>query len=415
MRNKKVMWVVAVLFLLPIATKAQGVGDNIESLQSVLDNLYTEMLPMCKDLISVGRSIAGFAALFYIASRVWKNIANAEPIDFYPLFRPFCLGFCIVNFMSVVSVINGVLQPTVTGTRQLVTGSDEAIKVLLAMKEAAIKETDPYKMYVGVNGVGDKDKWYRYTHDDQDPQSQHWWDAIGNDVKFAAAKASYNFRNSIKEWMSEVLHVLFEAAALCINTIRTFQLIVLAILGPLVFGISVFDGFAHTLSAWLAKYINIFLWLPVANVFGAIIGKIQENLLKIDLSQIKDTGDTFFSPADTGYLVFMIIGIIGYFTVPSMSNFIVNAGGGSMASKVTSTVVSGASMAGGVAGAAAARASQGVSNIADMKQHYQQGRDGSAAGSGVSGAIGRTMGHFLASRLSGDSGKSSPSGGDQAS
>lgn len=77
----------------------------------------------------------------------------------------------------------------------------------------------------------------------------------------------------------EVLQVLFEAAALCINTIRTFYLIILAILGPIVFGLAVFDGFQHTLTVWLAKYINVFLWLPVSNIFGAIIGKVQENML----------------------------------------------------------------------------------------------------------------------------------------
>ena len=105
-------------------------------------------------------------------------------------------------------------------------------------------------------------------------------------------------------------------------------MIVLAILGPLVFGIAVFDGFQHTLTVWIARYINIFLWLPVANIFGGIIGKIQENMLKVDLHQIATNGDTFFSTTDTAYLIFMIIGIIGYFTVPSVANYIVHAGGG---------------------------------------------------------------------------------------
>lgn len=73
---------------------------------------------------------------------------------------------------------------------------------------------------------------------------------------------------------------------------RTFNLIILAILGPLVFGLSVVDGFGHTLKHWLARYINVFLWLPVANIFGAVIGKIQENMLVIDLQQVNSNGDT---------------------------------------------------------------------------------------------------------------------------
>ncbi|MEO7044496.1 MAG: conjugative transposon protein TraJ [Ferruginibacter sp.] len=314
-----------------------GFADEIKSLQQVLEQLYTEMLPLCSKLIGVGRGIAGFAATWYIASRVWRHIANVEPIDFYPLFRPFVLGFAVIIFPAVIGMINGVMNPTVTGTAAMVNDSNKAIAVLLQKKEEAIKKTDVWKMYVGETGSGDRDKWYKYTHPGDDPDDEGVFEGIGNDIKFAMAKASYNFRNSIKQWMSEVLRVLFEASSLCINTIRTFYLIVLAILGPLVFGIAVFDGFQHTLTVWIARYINIFLWLPVANIFGSIIGKIQENMLKIDIAQVQDYGDTFFSSTDTAYLIFMIIGIVGYFTVPSVANYIVQAGGGNtLLYKVTS-------------------------------------------------------------------------------
>lgn len=314
------------IILMPSLAGAQdGVADQVRSLQGVLDDLYGEMLPLSGRLISVGRGIAGFAATWYIASRVWGHIARAEAVDFYPLFRPFVLGFAVLIFPSVIALINGVMQPTVTATAAMVTDSNEAVAQLLKMKEEAITQTPYWQMYVGESGSGDREKWYKYYFEDD---REGLLETIGNDIKFAMAKASYNFRASIKQWMSEVLQVLFEAAALCINTIRTFNLIVLAILGPLVFGLAVFDGFQHTLTVWIARYLNIFLWLPVANIFGGIIGKIQENMLKIDLSQIAESGDTFFSTADTAYLVFLVIGIIGYFTVPGVANYIIHAGGG---------------------------------------------------------------------------------------
>jgi conjugative transposon TraJ protein len=321
--------ILAGIALMPeiIIAQTGGVAGEIKSLQQVLEQLYADMLPLCSKLIGVGRGIAGFAATWYIASRVWRHIANAEPINFYPLFRPFVIGFAVIIFPSVIAMINGVMSPTVTGTAAMVTDSNKAIEELLKQKENAIKKTDVWQMYVGENGVGDRDKWYQYTHQNRDPVDEGFFASIGNDIKFAMAKASYNFRNAIKQWMSELLQVLFEAAGLCINTLRTFYLIVLAILGPLAFGIAVFDGFQHTLTIWIARYINVFLWLPVANIFGSIIGKIQENMLKIDIAQVQNYGDTFFSPTDTAYLIFMIIGIVGYFTVPSVANHIVHAGG----------------------------------------------------------------------------------------
>ena len=316
----------------PVIADAQMV-NRIRSLHEVLETLYDDMMPLCSRLIGVGRGIAGFAATWYIAAKVWGHIARAEAIDFYPLFRPFVLGFAIVIFPSVIAMINGLMKPTVTGTAQMVKDSDAAVAQLLKMKEAAIKTTAYWQMYVGEDGHGDRKKWYKYNYGDK---REGWIKSVGNDIRFAFAKFGYNLRNSIKQWMSEVLKVLFEAAALCIDTIRTFYLIVLAILGPLVFGIAVFDGFQHTLTVWIARYLNIFLWLPVANIFGGIMGKIQENMLKEDLQQIATNGDTFFSTTDTAYLIFMVIGIIGYFTVPSVANYIINAGGGNaLLQKVT--------------------------------------------------------------------------------
>jgi len=317
------------LLMTPVCCLAQnsGVADDIRSLHTVLDQLYTDMLPLCSDMIDIGRGIAGFAAMWYIAARVWRHIINAEPIDFYPLFRPFVLGFAILVFPSVIAMINGVMQPTVTGTTAIVENSDKAIAALLKQKEEAIKKTIYWQMYVGQSGEGDYDKWYKYEFD-EDVSEENWFESIGNGIRFMAAKYSYRIRNSIKEFIATWLKVLFEAASLCINTIRTFVLIVMTVLGPMVFGLAVFDGFQRTLMMWLARYVNAFLWLPVANIFGAIIGKIQENMLKIDIGQIEEYGDTLFSATDMAYMIFMIIGIIGYFAVPSVANYIVHVGGG---------------------------------------------------------------------------------------
>lgn len=396
---KKAAIAVVVGMIMPFISHAQ-LADDMNGMHGVLEQLYDEMMPLCGQLIGVGQGLAGFAAMWYIASRVWRHLANAEPIDFYPLFRPFVIGFCVLIFPSVLGLINGVMKPTVTATAAMVEGSNKAIEVLLQKKEEAIKQTDVWQMYVGESGGGDRDKWYKYTHDGEDPSGEGFFDGIGNDIKFAMSKASYNFRNSIKEWMSEVLRVLFEAASLCIDTLRTFQLVVLAILGPLVFGIAVFDGFQHTLTVWLARYINIFLWLPVANIFGSIIGKIQEKMLELDISQVQEHGDTFFSRTDMAYLVFMIIGIVGYFTVPSVANYIVHAGGGgALGQKVTSLFGTTSRTTVNTTRAAAGMAADAMGNAASRMWQ-------SMAGSGVSNPYfneGNNSGGYMQDKLKGNS------------
>ncbi len=383
MKRKIIYTGIGLLLLLqmPLFSHAQGVATSLKGMQPVLDDVYSQMLPLCSKLIDAARGIAGFGALAFIASRVWRQIANAEPLEFYPLLRPFALGMAIMLFPGVIALMNGILQPVVTATGDMVQDSNAAITALLKQKENAVKNSAAYQMYQGSDGNGDQDKWYKYTHpNDPDGSSQGVFDGIGNDVKFWMDKQSYNFRNSIKQWMSEVLEVLYAASSLCINTIRTFFLIVLAILGPLVFGLSVFDSFQQSLNQWIARYVNIFLWLPIANIFGSIIGKVQQNMLKLDISQIQSSGDTFFSSTDTAYLIFLLIGIIGYFSVPTAANFIVHAhGGNGMMQRVNSVSFGTVSSTVGVGSAAASaigsRAMNGLSNLINAPNDFKEGYD----------------------------------------
>ena len=54
------------------------------------------------------------------AYRVWQSLARAEPIDVFPLLRPFALGICIMFFPTIVlGTLNSILSPVVTGTHRI--------------------------------------------------------------------------------------------------------------------------------------------------------------------------------------------------------------------------------------------------------------------------------------------------------
>ena len=96
---------------------------DFDNLHQVLRNLYQEMMPLCGDMIGVAKGIAGLGALFYVAYRVWKALASAEPIDVFPLLRPFAIGLCVMFFPTVVlGTINAVMSPVVQGTHAILEG-----------------------------------------------------------------------------------------------------------------------------------------------------------------------------------------------------------------------------------------------------------------------------------------------------
>ena len=88
---------------------------DFDNLHQVLRVLYDEMMPLCSNMTGVAKGIAGLGALFYVAAKVWQSLARAEPIDVYPLLRPFALGLCIMFFPTfVLGTINSGerVQPT---------------------------------------------------------------------------------------------------------------------------------------------------------------------------------------------------------------------------------------------------------------------------------------------------------------
>jgi len=363
---QKAAILVAAATLLPLLSHAQGVAADLQSLQGVLNNLYNQMLPMCSQVIGIGQGIAGFAALWYIAVRVWKHLAAAEPIDFYPLLRPFVIGFCIMSFPAVLALINGVMSPTVTATAAMVSNSNQAVQTMLNNDQQNMNTQNQGS----TNLNGDPDKWYQYSHPDNST-------ATGTNASPIADQFSgWGFKNMIRKAIAELLDILFEAAALCIDTIRTFKLIVLAILGPLCFGLSVFDGFQNTLKQWLARYINVYMWLPIANIFGAIIAQIQANMIQV--VQTNSGTSNAFGDTNTAYLIFMVIAIVGYFTVPGIANYIINVGNHPLFSKTTAlasmAISAGANAAGQSMGGA------GGSSIADSMSSTNNG-PGSSGGS----------------------------------
>ncbi|GAB3366164.1 hypothetical protein GCM10027566_37420 [Arachidicoccus ginsenosidivorans] len=160
---------------------------------------------------------------------------------------------------------------------------------------------------VGATSSGSPDQWAQYEQPDDSGQPKGF---LGNAFSF------FRIKEMFISFIKDFLEMLYAVAGLAIDTIRTFYLIVLVIIGPLVLGLATFDGFHHTLSHWVSRNINVFMWLPVANIFGAISSKILE------LMTVDDNVNTF------AYLIFMVISIVGYTTVPSVAGYIMQAGGG---------------------------------------------------------------------------------------
>lgn len=319
---------------------------HFSSLHKILRSLYEKMSPLCDDIATFATAVAGLGALLYISYRVWQALSRADAIDVFSLLRPFVIGLCIIGFRPIViNSINGILSPLVVGTNRMLQEQLMDMKQLQEMKDRLQWETDVRKMTLGyVDPNADYDKELRELGLDVSTQSIM-------DVLYQVSQMG-----SVNYWVTEffrwLLELLFGAAALVIDTLRTFYLVILTVLGPIAFAISIFDGFQSTLTYWLARYIQIYIWLPIADLFSAMLAKIQVISLDRDIELI---GSDSFLPdtANAVYLIFLLISIIGYFCIPSVATWIVqSSGAGGYTRRVNAVSNTVTNIGAGAAGAA---------------------------------------------------------------
>lgn len=325
---------------------------EFDNLHEVLRSLYDEMLPLSATMATIAKGVAGLGALFYVALKVWQALSRAEPIDVFPLLRPFALGLCIMFFPTIVlGTINAVLSPVVKGTHSMLENQVLDLNKLQQQKDQLEREAmlrNPEKAYL----ISDEEFDKKLDELGWSPSD------LGTMAGMYMERTAYDWEQKIEKWFLDLLEILFQAAALVIDTIRTFFLIVLSILGPISFAISVWDGFQSTLSQWFSRYINVYLWLPVADIFSSMLAKLQSLLLEKEIQQLSDPN---FIPDGSQrlYIIFMIIGIIGYFTIPTVTGWIIQAGGAgnlmgriNQAAQTTGSVVGagGGAVAGNIAG-----------------------------------------------------------------
>ena len=321
---------------------------DFENLHQILRSLYDEMMPLCEDMAGVAKGIAGLGALFYVAYRVWQSLARAEPIDVFPMLRPFAIGLCIMFFPTVVlGTLSGVLSPIVQGTAKMLEAETLDMNEYREQKDKLEYEAmkrNPETAYLVSNEEFDKQL-----------EELGWSpDDLVTMAGMYIERSMYQMKKGVRDFFRELLELLFQAAALVIDTLRTCFLVVLSILGPIAFAISVWDGFQSTLTQWICRYVQVYLWLPVSDMFSTILAKIQVLMLQSDIERMQADPNFSLDSSDGVYIVFMIIGIIGYFTIPTVSGWIIQAGGmGNYGRNVNQTAGKAGGFAGSVAGATA--------------------------------------------------------------
>lgn len=294
-----------------------------EFLFRALAGVHEKFFPFVTDMAGIVGGLVAIATLFYIFYKVWGSYAKNEPIDIYPLLRPFAIAFLCANFSTMVcKPIDMLIEPisSYLGNKSATYISDMAA-VKADINNAAFKSDD----------------------------SQDQGDASADEDKFQLKKLWASFWNMIVSnlflfvcYLLEIIVQIMQIILSCsLLFSRVFFLSVLCIIGPIAFAISLFPGYQQTLNQWIAKYVSISFWLPVIYICDLFVAIVTGAML--------DGLSTFFAGAGEGAgiaavgttiarkkilailvsIIFIVISFLTYFlytTVPTVSSWIITGG-----------------------------------------------------------------------------------------
>lgn len=316
--------------------------SEFQSLYEQLDQVREAIISAnLSNYMTLACSLGALGALLYISYRVWRSMANAEPVDVFPLLRPFVLGLLIMNFTWVTSFMDSIVGAIQQSTEAVAESNrSELEQARLALKNAEDQEIER-KQKEREAEQADKGTFEKIGDAISDPLSMIDWDTMW-----------YNLESWFIGLLREFLMWVMECAKLILYTVSSFMILILTILGPIVFAFAIFDGFQAGLVSWLARYIHLSLWLPVANILQVMLNSIEIQMCNAQVAAISSDkgGDTWFM------ILFYIIGLVAFTTVPTVSGWIVEAGGGGggYTKTLTSLGSRGAASAGAMAGGAVA-------------------------------------------------------------
>lgn len=269
---------------------------------------------------SAARAIGMIGATLYIFSRIWGPLAMGEPINFFPLMRPFILLVAIIGSASICNSMD-LIYKDVTH----LTSIDQQMSIARKKIDVAIIERE--KRYILLKQIDEENQTKKYLDAFQNPDGSVSTTAVFHPgatlMGVFISNMTEDFADSLQEGLVKTMVLVFDGLGIVgyfvVTLFAMFLISILKFVAPLAFAFAIFDGFTNNASEWFAKYINALLMLLLCKAYTIFTYYLQLPFIKNSLEW--ETGQTAL------YLVVIVLCVVGYFFVPTMANMALSVGG----------------------------------------------------------------------------------------
>lgn len=131
--------------------------------------------------------------------------------------------------------------------------------------------------------------------------------------------------NNVGNIISALISIIVKLVQYILLAVSSIYLIILGLIGPFVFALSLMPGFGNNISVWIARYIQISFWCPMAGLIDYVNFKLKDAMFT-----------AFWSAPNVAQLGFPLhlivmdlVTLICLLAVPQMASWIISGSGAS--------------------------------------------------------------------------------------
>lgn len=349
----------------------EDIGEGVISL---INQIYTEMIPMTEGIsemiVTKINVAAAIGATLYIFGNLIKQIYYNEEINFLPYMRP----FLVLMLIPLSPMITEGIDKISTEIRLAVNGSNTKISERIENNSEKMQEAIDRKW----DRIGNDAELYEQTFGSSRDNDDSGVFPIGDDIKLMIGRSTDQIKIALVILIQNLLITLMYIAEAALLLMSLCYRLILKMGFPIVITLTIFPGFTNNMINWFGKYINFSLLPAVAAMYSTIAFGLLDLYLGSDPVDVASGSDTQ-SPEFLGfaYIGILILSLIGYLFVPSMTAMLVNIGG-------VGQIMGGSSRAAVQAGNTASRS---ATSVADRLERAASGATKGAVGGAVKGAV----------------------------
>ena len=269
---------------------------------------------MFSDMVSVASILAACCTAWSVI-RIFSSYTEGQGISIWSVLRPAVILLCVTQFSLIGNAIS---QVTGIFTRDMAAYVElDFVSFSQEWAELMSRQSELSQAVIAEDMIDNLPK-------EDDPLWKRIYSYIRSCTVFMLGQAHIDFHAGVETVISGLLMLIMKLLMYGQQILCNVYLLMCLLLAPFVFALAILPPFSGGITHWIARYVQISLWIPI----GFLIMKFNLVMAKAYLESV-NASDGFLNVLADQYIVivYQIVIIVSIASVPKIAGWVIESTG----------------------------------------------------------------------------------------